>query len=149
MIIFLSLGHFFVTVSSFVFAQGIKSYQTSKFESVYFLSKTGLTFLLWLITFEPLEKKQSYIPLLKVLMCGMNARGGQQDGGTFILRNTSMKMVVLLHKTARVNFPMATTVVKCNMYLLLFICMTTFFDARTKIIFFCNLTAPSLGIILK
>ena len=39
----------------------------------------------------------------------MNARGGQQDGGTFILRYTSQKIVVLLHKTALVNFPMATT----------------------------------------
>ena len=90
--------------------RGLKSYQPSKFESVYFLSKTGLTFLLWLITFEPLEQKQSYIPLLKVLMCGMNAWGAQWHGGIFILQFTSLKMVLLLHKTALVNFPMATTV---------------------------------------
>ena len=63
---------------------GLKSYEPSKFENVYFLSKTGLTFLLWLITFEPLEQKQSYIPLLKVLMCGMNAQGAQQHTGIFI-----------------------------------------------------------------
>ena len=90
--------------------RGLKSYQPSKFESVYFLSKTGLTFLLWLITFEPLEQKQSYIPLLKVLMCGMNAWGAQQHAGIFILWYTSLKMALLLHKTALVNFPMATTV---------------------------------------
>ena len=64
----------------------------------------------WLITFEPLEQKQSYIPLLKVLMCGMNAWGAQWHGGIFILQYTSLKMVLLLHKTALVNFPMATTV---------------------------------------
>ena len=95
--------------------RGLKSYQPSKFESVYFLSKTGLTFLLWLITFEPLEQKQSYIPLLKVLMCGMNAWGAQWHGGIFILQYTSLKMVLLLHKTALVNFPMATTVSKNNL----------------------------------
>ena len=66
---------------------------------------------LWLITFEPLEQKQSYIPLLKVLMCGMNAWGAQWHGGIFILQYTSLKMVLLLHKTALVNFPMATTVI--------------------------------------
>ena len=89
--------------------RGLKSYQPSKFESVYFLSRTGLTFLLWLITFEPLEQKQSYIPHLKVLMCGMNAQGFQRHDGIFILRYTFLKMAVLLHKTALANFPMATT----------------------------------------
>ena len=64
----------------------------------------------WLITFEPLEQKQSYIPLLKVLMCGMNARGTQRHDGTSILPYTSLKRAVLLHKIALVNFPMATTV---------------------------------------
>ena len=64
----------------------------------------------WLITFEPLEQKQSYVPLLKVLMCGMNSWEAQLHGGIFILQYTSLKMVLLLHKTALVNFPMATTV---------------------------------------
>ena len=68
----------------------------SKFESVHFLSKTCFTFLLWLITFEPLEQKQSYIPLLKVLMCGMNARGAQWHVGIFILCNTFLKIAVIL-----------------------------------------------------
>ena len=76
---------------------------------LHFLRKTHLTFLLWLITFEPLEQKQSYIPLLKVLMCGMNARGAQRHDGIFMLQYISLKMAVLLHKTALVNVPMATT----------------------------------------
>ena len=66
---------------------------------------------MWLITFEPLQQKKSYIPLLKVLMCGMNARGAQQHAGIFILWYTSLKMALLLHKSALVNFPMATTVI--------------------------------------
>ena len=90
--------------------RGLKSYQPSKFESMYFLSRTGLTFLLWQITFEPLEQKQSCIPLLKVLMCGMNAWGVQRHGGIFILQYSSLKMILLLHKTALVNFSMAITV---------------------------------------
>ena len=90
--------------------KGFKSYEPSKYKCSDFLSKTHVTFLLWLITFEPLEQKQSYIPLLKVLMCGMNAWGAQWHGGIFILQFTSLKMVLLLHKTTLVNFPMATTV---------------------------------------
>ena len=43
-------------------------------------------------------------------MCGMNAWGAQWHGGIFIQQYTSLKMVLLLHKTALVNFPMATTV---------------------------------------
>ena len=34
----------------------------------------------------------------------------QWHSGTFVLRYTSLKMAVLLHKTALINFPMATTV---------------------------------------
>ena len=40
----------------------------------------------------------------------MNAWGAQQHAGIFILWYTSLKMALLLHKTALVNFPMATTV---------------------------------------
>ena len=88
----------------------LKSYQPSKYECLDFLSKTHFTFLLWQITFEPIEQKQSYIPHLKVLMCGMNACGAQWHGNIFILQYTFLKMALLLHKTALVNFPMATTV---------------------------------------
>ena len=90
--------------------KGLKSYKPSKYKCSDFLSKTHDTFLLWLITFEPLKQKQSYIPLLKVLMCCMNAWGAQWHGGIFILQFTSLKIVLLLHKTALDNFPMATTV---------------------------------------
>ena len=90
--------------------KGLKSYKPSKYKCSDFLSKTHVTFLLWLITFEPLEQKQSYIPLLKVLMCGMNSWGAQWHGDIFISPYTSLKMVVLLHNTALVNFPMAPTV---------------------------------------
>ena len=77
--------------------KGLKSYKPSKYKCSDFLSKTHDTFLLWLITFEPLKQKQSYIPLLKVLMCCMNAWGAQWQGGIFILQFTSLKMVLLLN----------------------------------------------------
>ena len=44
-------------------------------------------------------------------MCGMNGRGAQWHNGTLVLQYTSLKMEVLLHKTALVNFPMVTTVI--------------------------------------
>ena len=65
--------------------KGLKGYQPSKYKCSDFLSKTHVTYLLWLITFEPLEQKQSYIPLLKVLLCGMNVRGAQWHNGIFVL----------------------------------------------------------------
>ena len=55
------------------YLKGLKSYQLSNFECLDFLSRIDFTFILWLITFEPLELKQSYIPHLKVLMCGIDA----------------------------------------------------------------------------
>ena len=98
--------------------KGLESYQPSKYKCSDFLSKTHVTFLLWLITFEPLEQKQSYIPLLKVLMCDMNAWGAQWHGDIFILQYTPLKMVLLLHKTALVNFIMPTTVDRKKLILL-------------------------------
>ena len=74
------------------------------------ISKTYFRFLSWLIIFSLLEQKQSFMPLLKVLICGMNVQGTQRHDGIFILGFTSLKMAVLLHKTVLVNFPMATTV---------------------------------------
>ena len=53
--------------------KGLKSYQLSKFECADFISKIDFTFILWPITFEPLQLKQSYVPHLKVLMCGIDA----------------------------------------------------------------------------
>lgn len=47
--------------------KGLKSYHSSKFECLYFLSKTHFTFLLWLITFEPLESANVGVWMLKEL----------------------------------------------------------------------------------
>ena len=47
------------------------------------LSKSDFSFALLLVTFEPLDIQQSYIPLLKALMCGINAVGAQ--GGDCML----------------------------------------------------------------
>ena len=43
-----------------------------------FLSKSDFSFVLLQITFEPLEIEQSYVPLLKALMCDINAVGAQE-----------------------------------------------------------------------
>ena len=52
-----------------------------------------------LVTFELLEVEQSYIPLLKALVSGINAVGAQGCGCMFRLCHTSLKMGLLLHKT--------------------------------------------------
>ena len=46
--------------------------------------------------------QQSYIPLLKALMCGINAVGAQGSGCMFTLCHAPLKMAVLLHKTEKV-----------------------------------------------
>ena len=51
-----------------------------------------------LVTFEPLEIEQSNIPLLKALMCGINAAGAQRCGCMFTFCHAYLKMCVLLHK---------------------------------------------------
>ena len=66
------------------------------------LSKSDFSFALLLVTFEPLDIHQSYIPLLKALMCGINAVGAQGSGCMFTLRHAPLKMAVLLHKTEKV-----------------------------------------------
>ena len=69
------------------------------------------TFKIWfLITFESLELKQSCVPHLKVLMCGINTSSYQWCGFTFILYYSHLNLALLLHKTALVNFPIGTTV---------------------------------------
>ena len=68
-----------------------------------FLSKSDFSFALLLVTFEPLKIQQSNIPLLKALMCGINAVGAQGCGcmstclATFC--HAPKKIAVLLHKT--------------------------------------------------
>ena len=76
-----------------------------------FLSKSDFSFALLLVTFEPLDIQQSYIPLLKALMCGINAVGAQGSGCMFTLCHAPLKMAVLLHKTGNVCRVMITAVV--------------------------------------
>ena len=73
-------------------------------------SKTDLTFLLYLITFEPIELKQNFIPHLKVLLCGIYASSSQWCGCIFILCHTHLKLALLLHKQGFVATEVATTV---------------------------------------
>ena len=63
-----------------------------------FLSKSDFSFVLLLVTFEPLEIEQSYVPLLKALMCGINAVGAQGSACMFTLCHDPLKMAFLLHK---------------------------------------------------
>ena len=65
-----------------------------------FLSKSDFSFALLLVTFELLEVEQSYIPLLKALMCCINAVEAQGFGCMFTFRHAYLKMGVLLHKMA-------------------------------------------------
>ena len=53
-----------------------------------------------LVTFELLEVEQSYIPLLKALMCGIDAVEAQGCGCMFTFCHAYLKMGVLLHKMA-------------------------------------------------
>ena len=64
------------------------------------LSKSDFSFELLLVTFELLEVEQSYIPLLKALMCSINAAGAQGCGCMFTFCHAYLKMGVLLHKMA-------------------------------------------------
>ena len=63
-----------------------------------------------LVTFDLLEVEQSYIPLLKALMCGINAVGAQGCGCIFTFCHAYLKMGVLLHKMASVCKRRAMTV---------------------------------------
>ena len=68
------------------------------------LSKSDFLFALLLVTFEPLDIQQSYIPLLKALKCGINAVGAQGRGCGSLLCHAHLKMGALLHKQATVRF---------------------------------------------
>ena len=65
-----------------------------------FLSKQDFSFALLLVTFELLEVEQSYIPLLKALMCGIIAVEAQGCGCMFTFCHAYLEMGVLLHKMA-------------------------------------------------
>ena len=64
------------------------------------VEKFNLYDTLLLVTFELLEVEQSYIPLLKALMYGINAVGAQGCGCMSTFCPTPQKIAVLLHKTA-------------------------------------------------
>ena len=81
------------------------------------LSKSDFSFALLLVTFEPLDIQQSYIPLLKALMCGINAVGAQGSGCMFTLCHAPLKMAVLLHKMASVCKQALMTVHKSHRFL--------------------------------
>ena len=65
-----------------------------------------------MVTFEPLEVEQSYIPLLKALVCGINVVGAQGCGCMLTFCHASPKMTILLHKEATVRFDLILAV--CN-----------------------------------
>ena len=65
------------------------------------LSKSDFSFALLLVTFELLEVEQSYIPLLKALVSGINAVGAQGCGCMFTLCHTSLKMGLYFIKQKR------------------------------------------------
>ena len=102
--------HFQMSYITLFYLKGLKSYKLSKFECADFLSKIDFTFRLWLITFVHLEQKQSYIPHLKVLMCGIDAFSPQWCGSIFIWCYTHLKLALLLHKTATAKYILHSTV---------------------------------------
>ena len=91
--------HFQMRYITLLYLKQLKSYQASKFKRVDLLSKTDITFLLWLITFEPFELKQSYIPHWKVLVCVQCLRTSMV-WLHFMLHYTYQELIFLLHKIA-------------------------------------------------
>ena len=75
-----------------------------------FLSKSDFSFALLLVTFEHLDIQQSYIPLLKALMCGINAVGAQGSGCMFTFSHAPLNIALLLHKMAKVPYSFSETV---------------------------------------
>ena len=78
------------------------------------METTQLLFDGRLITFDNLKLQESYIPLLKVLVCGMNAFSPKWCGYIFTLCYTHLKLALLLHKTVLVNSQRSTTVIVCK-----------------------------------
>merc|ERR1712051_421261 len=76
------------------------------------LSKSDFSFPLLLVTFELLEVEQSYISLLKALMCVIDAVEAQGCGCMFTFCHAYLKMGVLLHKMAIVCNQMSLAVGK-------------------------------------
>ena len=74
------------------------------------LSKSEFSFALLLVTFEPFDLEQSYIPHLKALMCGINAAEAHRCDCMFTFCYAYPKMGVLLYKMASVCKRRAMTV---------------------------------------
>ena len=64
-------------------------------------TKTEMLKLWRLVTFEPLKVEQSYIPLLKALMCGISASGAQGRDSTLSICPTFLKNALLLSEIAK------------------------------------------------
>ena len=75
-----------------------------------FLSKSDFSFVLLLVTFEPLEVEQSYIPLLKALICGINVVGAQGCSCMSTFCHAPLKIALLLHKMANGPYSFSETV---------------------------------------
>ena len=75
-----------------------------------FLSKSDISFVLLLVTFEPLEVEQSYIPLFKALMCGIDVVGAHGCSCMSTFCHAPLKIVLLLHKMANGPYSLSETV---------------------------------------
>ena len=93
-----------------LYLKGLKRYQQKCKWKVRFTKESGVK--CQLVTFEPLEIQQSHIPLLKALMCGINAVGAQGCGCMFTFSHAYLKMGVLPHKMAIACKRRAMTVYK-------------------------------------
>ena len=75
-----------------------------------FLSKSDFSFVLLLVTFEPLELEQSYIPLLKALKCGIVVVGAQGCSCMSTFCHGPLKVALLLHKMVNGPYSLSETV---------------------------------------
>ena len=69
-----------------------------------------------------MELKNSYIPYLKVLVCGVNASGSQWCGCIFILCYTHLKLALLFHKQGLVATGVAIIVYGKSEQFLMLLC---------------------------
>ena len=86
------------------------------------LGKSDFSFALLLVTFELLEVEQCYTPLLKALMCGIDAVEAQGCGCMFIFCHAYLKIGVLLHKMEIVhnqNFMIVLHTLQITTYILI------------------------------
>ena len=90
----------------------LQGFQMRYITCTILLSKSEFSFALLLVTFEPLDIQQSYIPRLKALKCGINAVVAQGRDCSSLLCHAHLKMGVLLHKQATVGFDLILAVCK-------------------------------------